>query len=79
MGIRKEAIKCGIGFANITKIEKKEELEAKQFKLLPVTAPIVSTHGLIVHQDRELSLAASLLKEKLIGYFCNDAEKSPTN
>ncbi|MCY8151083.1 LysR family transcriptional regulator [Bacillus paralicheniformis] len=75
----KEAVKCGIGFAFIPEIAVKQELEAKQFKLLPVTAPIVSTHGLIVHQDRELSLAASLLKEKLIGYFCNDAEKSPTN
>ncbi|MFN2747772.1 MULTISPECIES: LysR family transcriptional regulator [Bacillus] len=75
----KQAVRCGIGFAFIPEVAVKQELEAKQFKLLPVTAPIVSTHGLIVHQDRELSLAASLLKEKVTGYFCNEAEKSPAN
>ncbi|MGN9863957.1 LysR family transcriptional regulator [Bacillus swezeyi] len=68
----KQAVRCGIGFAFIPEIAVKQELEADQFKLLPLSAPIVSTHGLIVRKDRELSLTASLFRARVTGYFSSN-------
>ncbi|KEK22885.1 LysR family transcriptional regulator [Bacillus gaemokensis] len=65
----KQAVKCGIGFALIPEIAVKKELEKEQFKTLPLCPPIFSTHGLIVHKDRELSFPAKLFKSQIIDHF----------
>ncbi|MBC6971519.1 LysR family transcriptional regulator [Bacillus sp. Xin] len=68
----KQSVKCGIGFALIPEMAVKKELEEEQFKALPLCPPIFSTHGLIVHKDRELSFPAKLFKSKVIDYFSSE-------
>ncbi|RAP30859.1 hypothetical protein C2W64_00026 [Brevibacillus laterosporus] len=65
----KQSVKSGIGFALIPEIGVRKELEEGQFKTLPLCPPIFSTHGLIVHKDRELSFPAKLFKSKIINHF----------
>ncbi|WCK55078.1 LysR family transcriptional regulator [Aneurinibacillus sp. Ricciae_BoGa-3] len=65
----KQSVKCGIGFALIPEIAVRKELEEEEFKVLPLCPPIFSTHGLIVHKDRELSFPAKLFKSQVINHF----------
>ncbi|OAJ73111.1 hypothetical protein AYJ08_15745 [Brevibacillus sp. SKDU10] len=65
----KQAVKCGIGFALLPEICVKKELEEKEFQTLPLSPPIYSTHGLIVHKDRELHFPAKLFKSQVVEHF----------
>lgn len=62
----KQSVKCGIGFALIPEIAVQNELDAGDFKVLPISAESYFTHGLIVHKSRELSYPARLLKAELL-------------
>lgn len=68
----KQSVKCGIGFALIPEIGVRKELEEEQFKTLPLCPPIFSTHGLIIHKDRELSFPAKLFKSHIINHFSSE-------
>lgn len=65
----KQAVKCGIGFALLPEICVKKELEEQEFQTLPLCPPIYSTHGLIVHKDRELHFPAKLFKSQIVEHF----------
>ncbi len=68
----KQSVKCGIGFALLPEICVRKELEEEDFKTLPLCPPIFSTHGLIVHKDRELHFPAKLFKSQIVDHFSTE-------
>lgn len=62
----KQSVKYGIGFALVPEVAVRHELAAGDFQILPIHPGIYSTHGLIVHKNRELSYPAKLLKSETL-------------
>lgn len=65
----KQAVKCGIGFALIPKIAAKKEIDEGDFRSLPISPRIFSTHGIIVNKDRDLNFPAQMFKSFVLDNY----------
>lgn len=61
----KQSVSCGIGIALVPEVAVQQELDAGDFKVLPLCPESYSMHGLIVHKNRELSYPARLVMSEL--------------
>jgi LysR family transcriptional regulator, cell division regulator len=65
----KQTVRSGLGIALVPEIAVKKELQTGELMILPLPTPESMQHGLIFRKGREISAAARVFKQAIIGHL----------